>query len=226
VCSFDCIYCECGFTPKSYEKKVELPSRKEVREKLELKLKEMIADKQLPDVITFAGNGEPTLHPEFGGIIDDTIALRDALTPNARIAVLANATMNHKPEVFNALLKIKDNIQKLDSAFEETVKLIDGPRGNFSLEKTIEQLMAFKGKLIIQTMFIRGSFKGQQVDNTTEKEISAWLDLVQKINPTQVMIYTIARDTPIDTLKKVPLEALNAIANRLREKGRDVQVSG
>jgi len=226
VCSFDCIYCECGFTPKKYKGKVILPTRIEVREKLEAKLLEMIEEEQLPDVITFAGNGEPTMHPEFSGIIDDTIELRDKLTPNARIAVLANATMNHKKTVFDALLKIKDNIQKLDSAFEETVKLLDGPRGNFSFEKTVAQLIAFKGQLKIQTMFVRGSFKGQKVNNTTEEEISAWIELIKKINPLQVMIYTIARDTPVDTLEKVPVEELNSIADRLRNIGFDVQVSG
>lgn len=226
VCSFDCIYCECGFTPKVYNEKIKLPTRIEVREKLEAKLLEMIAEKQLPDVITFAGNGEPTMHPEFATIIDDTIELRDKLTPDTRIAVLANATMNHKKPVFNALLKIKDNIQKLDSAFEETVKLVDCPKGNFSLQKTVEQLIAFNGKVIIQTMFLRGSFKGQTIDNTTEKEVVAWIELIKKINPRQVMIYTIARDTPVETLEKVPLKELNLIADRLRNIGFDVQVSG
>lgn len=226
VCSFDCIYCECGFTPKEYEEKVTLPSRSEVREKLEAKLQEMVADKQLPDVITFAGNGEPTLHPEFAKIIDDTIELRNQLTPTARIAVLSNATMIHRKSVFDALLKIKDNIQKLDSAFEETVKLLDCPKGNLNLEKTIKQLIAFNGKVIIQTMFVRGSFKGNKIDNTTEKEIAAWLELLKKINPLQVMIYTIARDTPIETLEKVSLEELNSIAERVRKAGFEVQVSG
>lgn len=226
VCSFDCIYCECGWTPKKYEKKAVLPSRIAVKEKLEKKLKEMIDDNQLPDVITFAGNGEPTLHPEFAGIIDDTIELRDSLTPNARIAVLSNATMLHKKPVFNALLKIKDNIQKLDSAFEETVKLLDCPNGSFSLPKVIKQIEAFNGKVIIQTMFVRGSFQGNKIDNTTEKEIEAWLELLKKIKPRQVMIYTIARDTPLNTLEKVPIEELNTIADRLRKSGFDVQVSG
>lgn len=186
----------------------------------------MVTEKQLPDVITFAGNGEPTLHPEFAGIIDDTIELRDRLTPNARIAVLSNATMLHKKPVFDALLKIKDNIQKLDSAFEKTVKLLDCPKGNFNLNKTIEQLITFNGKVIIQTMFVRGTFKGQHIDNTTEKEISAWLILIKKINPLQVMIYTIARDAPINTLEKVSLEELNSIAQQVKNSGFDVQVSG
>lgn len=226
VCSFDCIYCECGWTPKKYKEKVALPQRAEVSERLEETLKAMVAKKQLPDVITFAGNGEPTMHPEFAGIIDDTIKLRDKLTPNTRIAVLSNATMLHKKPVFNALLKIKDNIQKLDSAFEETVRLLDCPNGNFNLEKVVEQLRAFNGKVIIQTMFVRGSFKGNKIDNTTEKEISAWIELLKKINPSQVMIYTIARDTPINTIEKIPLEELNSIATLLTNNGFDVQVSG
>lgn len=226
VCSFDCIYCECGFTPKTYEQKVTLPTRGEVRVKLESKLLEMGAEKRLPDVITFAGNGEPTMHREFPGIIDDTIALRDKLAPKARIAVLSNATMLHRQPVFDALLKIKDNIQKLDSVFEETVNILDCPRGVFNLEKTIEKLIEFNGKVIIQTMFVRGTYKDRAIDNTTEREIAAWIGVLKKINPLQVMIYTIARDTPIDTLEKIPLDELNAIAERVRNAGFDVQVSG
>lgn len=226
VCSFDCIYCECGWTPKKYEKKVVLPARAEVREKLEAKLLEMLADKELPDVITFAGNGEPTMHLEFEGIIDDTIELRDQYAPKARIAVLSNATMLHKKGVFNALLKVEDNIQKLDSAFEETIRTLDCPKGNFKLEKVVKQLTEFNGKVIIQTLFVRGSFKGTEIDNTTEKEISAWIELLKTIRPSQIMIYTIDRDTPIDTLEKVPLDDLNAIAERLEKAGFSVQVSG
>lgn len=226
VCSFDCIYCECGFTPKGYEEKVKLPTRTEVRQRLEEKLLQMKDDQRLPDVITFAGNGEPTLHREFPEIIDDTIELRDKLAPEARIAVLSNATMIHRKPVFDALLRIKDNIQKLDSAFEETVRILDCPKGVFDLKRTIEKLVAFNGKVIIQTMFLRGSFKGQFIDNTTDDEISAWIDVLKKINPLQVMIYTIARDTPVETLEKVSLDELNAIAQRVREAGFDVQVSG
>jgi len=226
VCSFDCIYCECGRTPKIYDEKVVLPKRDEVREKLEATLKNMVTENQLPDVITFAGNGEPTLHPEFAGIIDDTIELRNKLTPNARIAVLSNATMLHKRSLFNALLKIKDNIQKLDSAFEETIQLLDSPNKGFNLNRVVQQLVDFNGKVIIQTMFIRGSFNGTEIDNTTEKEISEWIKLLQKINPSQVMIYTIDRDTPINTLEKVSLEKLNSIADRVKNIGLDVQVSG
>lgn len=226
VCTFDCIYCECGWTPKVYKEKAVLPSRFEVSEKLEEMLIKMVTENHLPDVITFAGNGEPTLHPEFAGIIDDTILLRNKYSPKARIAVLSNATMLHKKTVFNALLKIEDNIQKIDSAFEETVQTLDCPRGNFNLLKVVEKLIAFKGKVIVQTMFIKGSFKGQKIDNTSEKEVTAWIELLKKINPEQVMIYTIARDTPIDSLRKVSLSDLNSIAKQVRTAGFTVQVSG
>lgn len=226
VCSFDCIYCECGRNPKKHETKAVLPPRMEVKQKLKEKLEEMLAENMLPDVITFAGNGEPTLHPEFAGIINDTIELRDLLSPKARIAVLSNATMIHKKTVFQALQKIEDNIQKLDSAYEETIQLLDCPNKNFNLSKTIDQLTAFHGKVIIQTLFVRGTYKEQTVDNTTEKEIYEWIELLKKIKPSQVMIYTIARDTPVDTLEKISVSELNAIADKVKSAGLDVQVSG
>ena len=226
ICSFDCIYCECGRNQKKREEKAVLPSRMEVKQKLEETLIKMGAENQLPDVITFAGNGEPTLHPGFAGIIDDTVELRNRHAPKAKIAVLSNATMLHKKPVFEALQKIEDNIQKLDSAFEETIKLLNCPQGNFNIQKVVEQLAAFNGKIIIQTMFIRGSYKGQPIDNTKKEEVLAWIGLLKKIKPGQVMIYTIARDTPVDTLKKVPLPDLKEIAGQVEKAGFSVQVSG
>jgi len=226
VCSFDCIYCECGWTPKKREQKVVLPARELVRQKMEAKLTEMVQDNELPDVITFAGNGEPTLHPEFEGIIDDTIELRNQFSPNARIAVLSNATMLHKPSVIRALLKVEDNIQKLDSGLEETIRRIDCPASNFKLRDVVENMKLFKGKVIVQTLFLRGTFKGEVIDNTTEEELSEWLKLVAEINPSQVMIYTIERDTPAAGLEKVNVEDLEKIASRVRAIGIEAQVSG
>lgn len=226
VCSFDCIYCECGWTPKKREQKAVLPTREMVKQKMEEKLTAMVEEKELPDVITFAGNGEPTLHPEFEGIIDDTLELRNRLAPKARIAVLSNATMLHKPTVVRALLKVEDNIQKLDSAFEETVRKIDCPTSRFSLTQVVENLKAFNGKVIVQTLFVRGTFKGEVIDNTTETELSAWIKLVAEIKPSQVMIYTIDRDTPAEGLEKVKLSDLQQIASRISELGFKVQVSG
>jgi wyosine [tRNA(Phe)-imidazoG37] synthetase (radical SAM superfamily) len=226
VCSFDCIYCECGWTPKKRERKAVLPAREQVKAEMQKRLTTMVECNELPDVITFAGNGEPTLHPEFEGIIDDTIELRDQLTPNARIAVLSNATMLHKASVIRALLKVEDNIQKLDSGIEETIRRIDCPAANFSLKSVVENLKKFQGKVIIQTLFLRGIHQGKVIDNTTETELSAWLKLLQEIKPSQVMIYTIARDTPAQELEKVNLEDLELIAGKIRQQGFEVQVSG
>ncbi|WP_423129595.1 radical SAM protein [Gaoshiqia sp. Z1-71] len=226
ICSFDCIYCECGWTPRKRETKATLPGRYEVAEKLEEQLQLMRASGELPDVITFAGNGEPTLHPDFPAIIDDTINLRNQYAPHCRIAVLSNATMIHREPVFQALLKVEDNILKLDSALRETVELLDCPIGPFKLDETINKLKHFGRQATIQTLFIRGEYKGRQIDNTTEEELSAWMKALEYIGPRQVMIYTIDRDTPAQGLVKVPLDELNRIARRVRQAGFDVQVSG
>jgi wyosine [tRNA(Phe)-imidazoG37] synthetase (radical SAM superfamily) len=226
MCSFDCIYCECGRNPVQRSSKAKLPTRSEVKTKLEEVLKEMRSKNRFPDVITFAGNGEPTLHPQFGHIIGDTIELRDLYTPCARIAVLSNATMLHRPSVFEALLKVDDNIQKLDSAFAETIKIMNCQAANFSLPKTVSLLTKFNGKVTIQTMFIKAVHMGKSVDNTTEAEIEAWIELLKQIKPSEVMIYTIDRDTPVKTIEKVTLPQLNEIARRVKRAGFKIQVSG
>ncbi len=226
VCSFDCIYCECGLNPKTRDKRVELPLRETVYSSLESKLIKMITEGLLPDVITFAGNGEPTLHPDFAGIIDDTILLRDKYCSEARIAVLSNASRIDNSAVFDALLKVDDNIQKLDSGVEETILMLDKPNYHFDIENTVENLCRFKGRVIIQTMFVKGEFNGNKVDNTTTKDIKPWLRFLQQIKPQSVMIYTIERDTPFDTLSKVSLEELNKIAEQVEAIGIKTQVSG
>jgi wyosine [tRNA(Phe)-imidazoG37] synthetase (radical SAM superfamily) len=226
ICSFDCIYCECGRNPRKPTLRSEFPGKTEVKIKLGKKLSEMKVANRLPDVITFAGNGEPTLHPQFQEIIEDTILLRDEYAPRARIAVLSNATMLHKPAVFESLLKIEDNIQKLDSALPETINLLNCPHKNFSLPKVVDQLKAFKGKVIIQTMFLRGTYNGIRFDNTVEREISAWIGLLREIKPSLVMIYTIARDTPVDTIEKVSTVQLHEIAGKVKSAGFKIQVSG
>lgn len=226
VCSFNCIYCECGWTPREREQKTELPSRALVAEKLEERLRLMKEAGELPDVITFAGNGEPTLHPDFPAIIDDTVLLRNKLAPACRVAVLSNSTMINREPVFQALLKVDDNILKLDSAIPETVELLNCPTGNFRLDQVIGQLARFGRHAIIQTLFVRGMYKGQPVDNATEEELTAWVEAIKLIRPGKVMIYTIARDTPAKGLIKIPVEELDRIANCIREAGFDVQVSG
>ena len=227
LCSFDCIYCECGWNPEKGTVKAILPTRAEVKSMLSEKLSEMKNEGELPDVITFAGNGEPTLHPDFDLIIDDTLLIRNELCPDARIAVLSNSTMLHKPKVVEALKKIDDNILKLDSGIIDTIRLLDQPVGRFNLPSVVDNLKQFDGRLIIQTMFIRGNYNGTIIDNTTEPELKAWIAILQQIRPRQVMIYTIARDTPANDLRKVSTEELETIAQRvIKETGLEVQVSG
>ena len=173
-----------------------------------------------------SGNGEPTLHPDFAGIIEDTIAIRDQHCPSAKIAVLSNSTMLDKEPVFQALCKVDDNIMKLDSVLDSRIRQIDNPnQPGFCFEKLLKNLCRFEGNLIIQTMFLRGERDGVKVDNTTEEEISGWLEALKQIRPKQVMIYTIDRETPLKTLYKVSKEDLDAIAQRAREAGFQVSVS-
>ena len=218
LCSFDCIYCECGWNDEHPGKR-RFNAREDVRVMLEETLQKMVADGTPPDVITFAGNGEPTMHPDFENIIEDTIALRDKHCPAAKVSVLSNATQIHREDVRRALLRVDNNILKLDSAFDETVQLVNKPQGAYTVARTVELLKAFDGNLILQTMFLRGEYLGKRVDNTTEEEVSAWLKLVAEIKPKQVMVYSLDRDTPCQTLEKVEKEELREIAARVEALG-------
>jgi len=225
ICSFDCIYCECGFNTTMQDSPI--PSREQVYQALEAKLKEMMAEGQIPDVITFAGNGEPTLHKDFEGIIDDTIALRNKFCPTAKVSVLSNSTRIHKPHVFSALNKVDNNILKFDSAIERTMQLMDRPTGkHINVAWFIEHLKKFEGRLIIQTMFLRGEINGERLDNTTAEEVEAWLKALEEIRPQQVMIYSLDREAPTQNLEKVTVEELNLIADKIRERGFEVSVAG
>jgi wyosine [tRNA(Phe)-imidazoG37] synthetase (radical SAM superfamily) len=227
ICNFNCIYCECGWTMDTEKVESHLPSRMDVYMALENKLSEMKNLNRSPDVITYAGNGEPTLHPEFPGIIDDSITLRDKYFPDAKIAVLSNATTITNPFIKAALLKVDKNILKLDSAFESTVKIHNQPLANLNVEELIKNLMGFNGKLIIQTLFLRGVYNGAVVDNTTPAEIIAWLKAVERIKPSEVMIYTISRDTPDGgQFSKIPVKELRGIASRVESMGIKTRVSG
>jgi wyosine [tRNA(Phe)-imidazoG37] synthetase (radical SAM superfamily) len=225
ICSFNCIYCECGFNTTLHE--TPLPTREQVNEALRIKLSQMAAEKNYPDVITFAGNGEPTLHPEFEQIIDDTIILRNQYCPSAKVSVLSNATKIHKPHIFNALNKIDNNILKFDSAIDHTMKLLDQPVGkHITVAWLIGHLKKFEGNLIIQTMFLRGEYQGQKIDNSTPEEVEAWLTSMKEIQPKQIMIYTLDRETPAQQLEKLNVTELNEIADKARKRGFKVSVAG
>lgn len=218
LCSFDCIYCECGWNDEHPGKR-RFNAREDVSAMLDATLEKMVAAGTPPDVITFAGNGEPTLHPDFELIIEDTIALRDKHCPAAKVSVLSNATQIHRDDVRRALLRVDNNILKLDSAFDSTVQLVNKPQGAYTVARTVELLKKFEGKLIVQTMFLRGEYLSQRVDNTTEEEVSAWLKLIEEIAPKQVMVYSLDRDTPCQTLEKVEKDELRAIAARVEALG-------
>lgn len=227
ICNFDCIYCECGWTSDIEKDFSKLPGRKDVYKALELKLSEMLKNGQSPDVITYAGNGEPTLHYDFPGLIDDSIILRDKFFPEAKIAVLSNASTINNPLIKAALMKVDMNILKLDSAKDSTVRIHNQPENKINVKNLIDNLVAFNGKLIIQTLFLRGLYNNNVIDNTTPAEINAWLKAIERIQPSEVMIYTFSRDTPEGgQLIKVPASELMEIAALVEKLGIKTQVSG
>lgn len=219
VCTFDCIYCECGFN-KDFIPHHKRPSREEVAMALEAKLKEMHETNVHPDVLTFAGNGEPTAHPDFGGIIDDTIRLRNRYCPDAKVSVLSNATMIFRPQVHEALMRIDNNILKLDTVDAAYINKVDRPtQPTYDVRRIVEGLKSFQGHVIIQTMFMKGSINGEDVDNTGDEYVKPWLQAVQDIQPQAVMIYTIDRETPDHDLQKASHEELDSICERVKAAG-------
>lgn len=221
LCTFDCVYCECGFnTPVSHPV---LPTREEVRKALEYHLSILHTQ---PDVITFSGNGEPTLHPDFEGIIEDTCALRDQYCPKAKVSVLSNSTQLGRADVVRALKRCDNRILKLDSAIDSTMQLIDRPvNHDLTVEQIIQYLEPFDGDFTLQTCFLRGEVPGGAIDNTTAAELDAWYKAVYRLQPKQIMIYIIDRATPVKTLEKISREQMETIAAPLREKGYDVIIS-
>ena len=221
VCTFNCIYCECGLN-QDHRPTLPIPTREQVAERLEAKLQEMVAEGQLPDVLTFAGNGEPTCHPHFAEIIGDTIRLRDQYCPQAKVSVLSNATMIHRQSVHDALMLVDNNILKLDTVDPIYINKVDCPTGAYDVNAIIEHMKAFNGHIIIQTMFMRGSLsdlRGESVDNTGDEFVNPWLEAVKAIAPQQVMIYTIDRETPTQGLLKATHEQLDAIRDRVIAAG-------
>lgn len=225
LCSFNCIYCECGLN-RPFPHPV-LPSRDQVREALAARLQQLQAEQVTPDVITFSGNGEPTMHPEFEGIIADTCALRDRYCPKAKVSVLSNSTQLSREDVVRALRRCDNRILKLDSGITATMRAIDDPvNAALTVEDIIARLQVFEGDFTLQTCFLRGTLPdGQVVDNTTDEELEAWYKAVRVLQPKQVMIYVIDRATPVRTLEKISREQMEAIAAPLIAEGISVQIS-
>ncbi|MEI6764130.1 MAG: radical SAM protein [Bacteroidota bacterium] len=223
LCSFNCIYCECGWTDYAHPVSDKLHSRKDIRESLEQRLIALAGENMLPDAITFAGNGEPTLHPDFTGIVDDTVALRDKYSPLAQVAVLSNSSTLDRPGIIAALMKT-NNMMKLDAGSDGMFRTINNPKSNINLATIVENLKKFNGQLTIQSMFFKGEYNGKPIDNTTDEELIPWLGYLKEINPRSVMIYSLDRRPPAQKLEKLSAEELEAIAVRIRAIGLNAKI--
>lgn len=225
TCTFDCLYCEAGYNAQGTGT-TGLPPRDVVRAMLEERLRSMSNAGHALDVITFSGNGEPTLHPDFEGIVDDTLSLRDRYFPAAKVSVLSNSTRLDRDEVCRALARVDNNILKLDSAVDTTMRALDRPvSASYNVAKAVEGLKRFAGQCILQTMLTRGEHDGKRVDNTTQAELDALIGAYKAIRPREVMVYSIDRKTPEQSLEHVGREELEAFGRRVRaEVGCEVQV--
>lgn len=217
VCNFNCIYCECGLTHKLTKEDDIFVDKKVLLQLVEEKLRQCIKDKTPIDTITFAGNGEPTLHPNFYSIVKKIIELRDLFFPAADIAVLTNGYTIDRKRVRKALLKVDKAIVKLDAGDDQLLKLIDRPKGRLPIRQLIENIKSFEGELIIQTMFLRGSIQGRPFDNSKGKELESWIERIKDLAPKEVMLYSLDRDTPLNTLEAISKKELDEIAKKLNK---------
>lgn len=220
ICNFDCIYCECGWN-KDGRTDTEIPSAGRVRELLEEKLSSLLLEGAAIDSITFSGDGEPTLHPDFPSIIDDTLALRDAFFPSAKVSVLTNATRIHIPEVAAALRKVDNPILKLDAPTGELAALINKPAPGYDVRRVVEAMKTFDGDFVLQTMFL----KSPDFDSSSPDQLSAWMDIVREVRPREIMVYTIARPAPAGGLRKFTRDEMEALVRPLVLEGFKIQIS-
>ena len=221
VCNFDCIYCECGWNKDGVGGEA-LPTAAQVRSALEDKLAALLLDGTAIDSITFSGDGEPTLNPEFPRIIDDTLALRDTYCPGAKVSVLSNATRVHIPEVFDALSKVDNPIMKIDAPTNELVRLINNPAPGYDVTSVVEALKLFKGDFCLQTMFLRSpAFRSD-----APEVLDGWKAIVRELRPRQIMVYTIDRPTPQSGLDKFTPQQMRDAVSDLIKDGFNIQICG
>jgi wyosine [tRNA(Phe)-imidazoG37] synthetase (radical SAM superfamily) len=223
-CTFDCIYCECGWTHADQEEKAKLFTRNQIREAMEKRFPELLEQNMIPDSITFAGNGEPTIHPDLLGITEDTIALRDKYFPKAKLTILSNASLINRPHIKEALYKFDNRILKLDAGSEEMFNRINRPVKKSIFNEILNELISFDGNLIIQTLFFKGTYEGKVIDNTSIEEIELWLNHLKKINPRYVMLYGLDRETPAKELVKLSKKEIDLIAEKVRAIGIKAEV--
>lgn len=221
LCNFDCIYCECGWNKDGISDKV-FPRYEHVSQALQNRLSELASQGIKVDSITFSGNGEPTLNPDFEQIIDKTIELRDRFCPDAKVSVLSNATLIGRESVFTALSKVDNPIMKIDAPWDELVRKINKPAGLYRIDDVIAGLKRFDGNFVLQTMFLRSA----TFDALTADSVNAWMDIVRELHPREVMVYTIDRETPDKSLEKYTVEEMTAMVQPLIDEGFNIQVRG
>lgn len=221
ICNFDCIYCECGWNRDGLQDKT-LPTAADVRNALEDKLRSLRAEGVGIDSITFSGDGEPTLNPEFPQIIDDTLALRGRYYPEAAVSVLSNATRAHIPEVFEALRKVDNPIMKIDAPTAELAARINNPAPGYDPLKVADALRGFGGNFVLQTMFLKSS----DFDSSSPEVLDGWMQIVRDLRPREIMVYTIARPTPQQGLEKFSEEQMRQLVKPLLDEGFNISIRG
>ncbi len=226
-CTYDCIYCECGWNEETIENKIELPSYEDVRNQLKKRIDELKAEGTVVDSFTFAGNGEPTLHPDFPKVVDLVVEIRNKYYPNAVITLLTNATQLSRPEIYNALLKLDNPVLKLDAGMAAMRNSINKPTAEkYSFDELVNNLILFGNRGIIQTLLLRGSNDGKIISNVSNEDFGEYIELLKKIRPKYVMLYAIDRATPEKDLEKLSVDELEIYAQKIRNEGIDVKVYG
>lgn len=221
LCNFDCVYCECGWNKDGVAERV-FPRLEDVRKAMEEKMSKAASEGVPVDSITFSGNGEPTMNPDFPEIIDVTLELRDRYFPKAKVSVLSNATLIGRPAVAEALMKVDNPILKIDASTDDLIARINKPVGRYRLEEVVEAMMKFDGAFVLQTMFL----KSPDFDTTVSEALNKWMDIVRKVRPREIMVYTIDRETPDKSLAKYTVEEMTAFVQPLIDEGFKIQIRG
>lgn len=219
-CTFNCVYCECGWNSKGV--KIELPRLDDIVPAMEKYFSE---NTQPLDVITFAGNGEPTINPDFPEIVAETIRLRNKYMPNVKISVLTNASNLGNKNVVAALKSIDEPILKIDTLVQSDFELINQPTSGLSIAAIVDNIASNFEHPIIQTMFMRGNINGTFFDNTTDESLRVYFETLKRLSPSLFMIYSIARETPLSDLQKVAPNELEMIGAKIRTLGFNVLVT-
>ncbi len=221
LCNFDCVYCECGWNKDGIAERV-FPRLEEVKVAMEEKMSKAASEGVPVDSITFSGNGEPTMNPDFPEIIDVTLELRDKYFPEAKVSVLSNATLIGRPAVAQALMKVDNPILKIDASSDELIARINKPVGRYRLDEVVEAMMKFEGRFVLQTMFL----KSPDFDTTEPEALEKWMEIVRRVKPREIMVYTIDRETPDKSLAKYTVEEMTAFVQPLIDEGFRIQIRG